>query len=55
MNDHQEHQQWSIGIWSLKDKVCDTKGGAGKVTQALGFLQESRRLRVDPRHWIAGV
>ena len=36
-NDHQEQQQqWSTGSWSLEDKLCATKGRAGKVTQALG-------------------
>ena len=39
MNDHQEQQQqWSMGIWSLEDKVCATKGRAGEVTQALGGI-----------------
>ena len=36
-DDHQEQQQqWSTGSWSLEDKLCATKGRAGKVMQALG-------------------
>ena len=41
MNGHQEQQQqWSTGIWSLKDKVCATKGRVGEVTQVLEGVQK---------------
>jgi hypothetical protein len=41
MRYHQEQlQQWSTGSWSLEDKPCATKDGAGEVTQALGGAQK---------------
>jgi hypothetical protein len=42
LDDHQEQQQWSTGIWSQEDDddMYATKGMAGEVTQALGGAQK---------------
>ena len=40
INDLQEQQQWSIGIWSLDEKLCAIMDRAGDMTQALGGAQK---------------